>query len=349
MKSLLRKTFFTGFLSCAFLFAGCGGESNASEPEAPKGPDSVVTAGFAKGADVSWVTEMEDKGVKFYDKAGNVKECMALLKELGVNSIRLRVWVDPEGGWNGKQDVLAKAKRAAALGMRLMIDFHYSDTWADPGRQDKPKAWADYDLGRLEQAVAGHTKDVLGALKDNGVDVEWVQVGNETSGGMLWETGRADGSEFGNFTRFVNSGYDAVKSVYPDAKVIVHLNNGHDLQMYTWMFNGLSDNGAKWDVIGMSLYPEADNWQELTDRCLSNMKTLAGVYGKDVMLCEIGMPWDAPFAAAAMAKMMDGCKATEHCLGIFYWEPECYGGWNNYTKGAFDDSGRPTEVMDAFK
>ena len=348
MKGFLKKVMFLAAMSCACGAMGCSDDGSADIPEQAEPTDPVVDTGFAKGADVSWLTEMESRGVKFYDKAGNEKECMALMKELGVNAIRLRVWVDPEAGWNGKADVLAKAKRADALGMRLMIDFHYSDTWADPARQDKPKAWEGYGLEQLKQAVADHTADVLQALKGAGVDVDWVQVGNETSGGMLWETGRAYDQVFGNFVQLINSGYDAVKSVYPEAKVIIHLNNGFDLQMFTWMFNGLCDNGAKYDVIGMSLYPEADNWQTLTDQCLRNIDTLSDVYGKDVMLCEIGMPWDAPFAVEAMTKMMDGCKAAKRCLGIFYWEPECHNGWNGYTKGAFDDSGKPTAVMDTF-
>ena len=342
----MKKSIFACLLSCLFMFAGCGDDNNAPVPEPT--PEPEVPDGFAKGADVSWLTEMESNNIKFYDKFGNERECMELLKELGVNSIRLRVWVNPENGWNGKEDVLAKARRASALGMRLMIDFHYSDSWADPSKQNKPAAWANYDLEQLKQAVGNHTTDVLQALKDNNIDVEWVQVGNETSGGMLWETGRAEGSNFGNFTQLVNSGYDAVKKVYPDAKVIIHLNNGHELGMFTWMFDGLRDNGAKWDAIGMSLYPEDDNWRELTDRCLDNMKTLADMYDKDVVLCEIGMPWDSPYASTAIKKMMDGCKETERCLGLFYWEPECYNGWGGYTKGAFDNTGKPTAVMSVF-
>ncbi len=340
----MKKSIFACLLSCMFVFASCGENNDSPEPE----PEPEVENGFAKGADVSWLTEMESRGIKFFDKYGDERECMGLLKELGVNSIRLRVWVNPDNGWNGEQDVLVKAKRASSLGMRVMIDFHYSDSWADPSKQTKPTAWADYDLEQLKQAVAEHTIDVLSVLKDNDVDVEWVQVGNETSGGMLWETGRAEGSNFGNFTQLINSGYDAVKKIYPEAKVIVHLNNGQDLQMFTWMFNGLRDNGAKWDAIGMSLYPEDDNWRELTDQCLGNMKTLVDMYDKDVVLCEIGMPWDSPYAATAIKKMMDGCKSAERCLGMFYWEPECYNGWENYTKGAFDNSGRPTAVMNVF-
>ena len=151
-------------MSCACGAMGCSDGDSTEAPGQPEPTDPVVNTDFAKGADVSWLTEMESKGVKFYDKAGNEKECMALMKELGVNAIRLRVWVNPEAGWNGKADVLAKAKRAQALGLRLMIDFHYSDTWADPGHQDKPKAWEGYGLEQLKQAVADHTTDVLQAL-----------------------------------------------------------------------------------------------------------------------------------------------------------------------------------------
>ena len=141
-----------------------------------KEQESVIDReGFAKGADISSITQYENEGIKFYDSKGAEKECTALMKEIGMNSIRLRVWVNPTDGWCSAEDVLVKAIRAQKLGMRIMIDFHYSDTWADPGNQITPAAWADYDMFRLNLAVRQHTSSVLSLLKDNGVEVEWVQ------------------------------------------------------------------------------------------------------------------------------------------------------------------------------
>jgi arabinogalactan endo-1,4-beta-galactosidase len=336
-------------------FAACDG---GEDPRFPPPPEYDMS-GFARGADVSWLTEMEHGGVKFYDESGSEKECMALLRDVGMNSIRLRVWVDPDGGWCNKGDVLAKAFRAGALGMRLMIDFHYSDWWADPGQQNKPAAWTDMTLPELQNAVAAHTKDVLGTLKANGITPEWVQVGNETRNGMLWSadpddvenTGRADVS-MANYAKLNNAGYDAVKEVFPEAKVIVHLDSGSNNPLYRWLFDGLKNNGGKWDVIGMSLYPDPSDPKGLNDACMANIRDMISRHGSEVMICEVGMEWDAPAAAKefltdliAKAKAVEGGK----CLGVFYWEPQCHNGWKGYGKGAFDADGRPTEALDAFK
>jgi len=332
-------------LLCMVGVSSCSGDEEEKQQPEP----TQETAVFAKGADVSWLTEMEAAGKKFYDASGQEQECMSLLKSLGVNAIRLRVWVNPEGGYNGKQDVLQKALRAKALGLRLMIDFHYSDTWADPSKQTPPAAWAGHGITELKQDVADHTRDVLQTLKDNGVDVEWVQVGNETSSGMLWEVGRASGTTFSSFAALITAGYDAVKSVFPQAKVIVHLDRGQELTHLTWMFGGLKSSGAKYDAIGLSLYPEPSNWQSYTTQCLANIRTLISTYDKDVVVCEIGMSWDAASASDFVSTLLSGCRNIDRCTGLFYWEPECYGSWNGYTKGAFDASGRPTAALDAFK
>ncbi len=354
-------------LASALLFsvtgAGCSDDNTGAQPEKKTEYDMT---GFAKGVDVSWLTEMENDGKLFYDSLGRNKECLSLMQSLGCNAIRLRVWVNPADGWNGKDDVVAKAWRAQQLGFRLMIDFHYSDTWADPGNQTVPAAWSNFSADELKAAVSSHTTEVLQALKDRGCDVEWVQVGNETRDGMLFNdgdtavTGRCSKNP-ANFAAYVNAGYDAVKAVYPQAKVIVHVDEGNDLGRYTWLFGQLKANGGKWDVIGMSLYPDHDNWAQLADACLSNIEKLASQYACGVVVSEVGMAWDDTAAPDFMKKMVDGCKKISACEGIFYWEPEVYGGWkpasydnhtpawSAYTKGAFDAAGKPTAVFDAYK
>lgn len=359
MKNMIGKAL---LLASTLMFSITGTSCSNDAAATPEQEKKYDMTGFAKGADVSWLSEFESNGALFYDANGKPQECMALLRDLGMNSIRLRVWVNPDGGWCGKDDVVAKAWRAQKLGMRLMIDFHYSDTWADPGKQYVPAAWKDYSFEQMKQAVADHTRDVLTALKERNIDVEWVQVGNETSDGMLWNdadgadalavTGRAS-KNMANFAAYVNAGYNAVKAVYPDAKVIVHLDKGNKLSQYTWMFDGLKQHGAKWDVIGMSLYPDwitDQTWQQVSDDCLANMQTLATKYGCNVILSEIGMVWNSENAAPFLKKMVDGCKALSICEGVFYWEPETYGNLNGYDKGAFDDSGKPTVALqEAFK
>lgn len=359
MKNMIGKAL---LLASTLMFSITGTSCSNDDAVTPEQEKKYDMTGFAKGADVSWLTELESNGTLFYDANGKPQECMALLRDLGMNSIRLRVWVNPDGGWCGKDDVVAKAWRAQKLGMRLMIDFHYSDTWADPGKQYVPAAWKDYTFEQMKQAVADHTRDVLTALKERNIDVEWVQVGNETSDGMLWNdadgadalavTGRAS-KNMANFAAYVNAGYNAVKAVYPDAKVIVHLDKGNKLSQYTWMFDGLKQHGAKWDVIGMSLYPDwitDKTWQQVSDDCLANMQTLSTKYGCNVILSEIGMVWNSENAAPFLKKMVDGCKALSICEGVFYWEPETYGNLNGYDKGAFDDSGKPTVALqEAFK
>ena len=307
-------------------------------------------APFASGADVSWVTQMEANGKKFYNSTSTQMECMALLKSLGMNAIRLRVWVNPSDGWCNSQDLLVKAIRANNLGMRIMIDFHYSDVWADPAHQTKPAAWTSLSFVDLKAAVATHTTDVLNLLKTNGITPEWVQVGNETGDGMLWEDGRAS-KQMANYAALTNAGYDAVKAVFPDTKVIVHIQNGNDNGLFRWLFDGLKNNGGKWDVIGMSLYPTISNWPTMNISCLANMNDMVSRYGKKVMICEVGMSCDQPLSTKnfltdliAKTKLVTGNKG----LGLFYWEPECINSWNSYSLGAFDNTGKPTIALDAF-
>ena len=209
---------------------------------------------FWLGADISGTTELEARGTKLYNAKGEERENTALMKELGLNAVRLRVWVNPKAGFCSKEDVLVMALRAKVLGMAVMIDFHYSDWWADPAQQNIPEAWKDLNYKQMKKALAKHTRETLKLLKDNGIDVRWVQVGNETTNGFLWEMGRAS-TNMKQYAGLSQAGYKAVKKVFPKAEVIVHLDGGCDPNRYHFIFDGLRQYGAKWDMIGLSVYP----------------------------------------------------------------------------------------------
>jgi arabinogalactan endo-1,4-beta-galactosidase len=349
-----KKLFFVAFLCFAILAckksATPTGWGNTLPPGASGTPPPVDSA-FASGADIGWLTQMEASSIKFYDSAGISQDCIQILKGIGINSIRLRVWVNPTGGWCNTADVVAKAVRAKAMGMKILLDFHYSDTWADPGHQTIPAAWTGENLSQLVQSVSAHTDSVLTALKANGVTPTWVQVGNETNNGMLWPNGEASDS-MGNFAQLVNAGYNAVKAIDTSIKVVVHISNGYDNSLFEWMFDGLKSNGAHWDIIGMSLYPTASNWSTYNTECLANMNDMISRYGKQVMISEVGMSWtDSAACNSFLADLIGKVKSIPggNGLGVFYWEPESYNNWQGYGMGAFNNSGQPTIALNAFK
>jgi arabinogalactan endo-1,4-beta-galactosidase len=338
-----------------FFILSCSKKGNTPTPTpvtTPAYTPPVVASTFAKGADISWVTQMESSGIKFYDKNGNQQDLFALMKSLGINSIRLRAWVNPTAGWNNTADVVAKAIRAKSAGMKVLLDFHYSDTFADPGDQNTPAAWASLDLPHLITAMKNYTVGVLDTLQLNGVTPTWVQVGNETDNGMLFPLGNASNS-MANFAALVEAGYTAVKSVNSNIKVIVHVANGYDNSLFEYVFDGLKANGAQWDIIGMSLYPsyETSSVSVTDSECLANINTLIARYSTPVMLVEVGMP-ESP-ASASQSFLTDiitkvNSVANGNGLGVFYWEPEAYNNWQSYGLGAFDPTGKPTIAMDAF-
>ena len=249
--------------------------------------------GFARGADISWVSEMEHDGRSFRKKDGTQADILEVLKDCGFTAIRLRVWVDPYGGWSGKNDVVALSRRVSAAGMSLMVDFHYSDFFADPSRQQIPAAWdADKDnLAGMCTHVADHTKDVLQALKTAGVDVRWVQVGNETRNGMLWPAGQLWTSSgdipdgYKHLAELYNAGYKAAKAVYPNALVMPHLNNAYEDN--DWWFKRFKAAGANFDAIALSHYPQAESGMtaaQYNQKALNSIRQLHTAYGVPVIV-----------------------------------------------------------------
>lgn len=374
MNNFKWMTLAAGMALCLW---ACGGSSSNSDEPTPSPtpdptPEPTPTVTFAKGADISWATEYESKGYKFYNAQGEQHECTKLMKELGLDAIRLRVWVDPKehDNWCNTADVVNKAKRAKAEGMDVMIDFHYSDWWADPSKQNIPAAWANHSYEQMKSDVATHTKEVLNALKSAGVTPKWVQVGNETSNGMLWPMGQADKNPK-QYAGLFAAGYQAVKEVFAEAIVIVHLDNGWKTSLYDWNLDILKNNGAKWDMIGMSVYPywtlmpETNSGYTTADQviagAISNIKHVAERYNCDVMVVETGMQCadgktgqlaDAATLAAGkkqLASLIKQCRDNTNgrCKGVFYWEPECKP--SQYALGAFTEDGKPTVIMDAFK
>ncbi len=345
------------FISTFFLYS-CAKANTPNEtppvvitPVTPTTPTPPVdTFFYAKGADIGWLSQMEAEGKKFYDANGNQKDCIELLKSKGINSIRLRVWVNPSTIYCGTADVISQAKRAQNLGMKIMIDFHYSDWWADPGKQNKPAAWKNLAFDALTTTLYNYTKDVVSQLKTNGVTPTWIQIGNETNDGMLWEEGRASKS-MANFSALIAAGAKAVRETSPSSKVIVHVSNGYDNAMFRWIFDGLKTNNVDYDVIAMSLYPSAANWQLINDQCYVNMLDMVSRYNKEIMISEVGMDYTkATECRGFLTDIISKNKslANHKGLGVFYWEPECFNNWQGYNMGAFDNNGKPTIAMDAF-
>ena len=320
-----------------------------------------ATKDFVKGADVGFLAGQERHGVKFHDRNGRERECLELLKnDYQMSGIRLRVWVNPRNGDCGKEEVLAMARRVKALGMDLMIDFHYADSWADPAKQPIPAAWKDHTYKQMRKDLRRHTIEVLSLLKRNGIEPRWVQVGNETANGLLWPMGHIEKNPE-QYAGFIRAGYDAVKKVLPKAIVIVHLDRGHKQDLYDWNLDIVRKYGGKWDMIGMSLYPywameghpELNADQIITD-CMANIRHVSEKYGCDVMIVETGFevnmqhPEVMDEGRRQLTRVIHEARTqtNNRCRGVFYWEPQCLPG--GYKLGAFDSNAAPTAIMEAF-
>ena len=246
---------------------------------------------FIKGMDVSSLKELEQLGAKYY-KDGQEKDLLEILKEYGANSIRLRLWNDPYSesgipygaGNNDLKTTIELAKRAQDLGYGLLLDVHYSDFWADPGKQCIPKAWQGMNVPQLEEAVCDFTKETLLALKEAGVFPTMIQVGNELSNGLLWPYGKVP--EYENIARFLNAGIWAARSVAPDLPIMLHLDNGGNNELYRTWFDEFMKRGEDFDVIGLSYYPF---WHGTLQQLEDNMNDISERYGKELIVAEVSM------------------------------------------------------------
>lgn len=246
---------------------------------------------FIKGMDLSTLLEMERCGAKYFDH-GTEKDILRIMKEYDVDTIRLRLWNDPKSesgepygaGNNDLAETIAIGKKVTEAGLGVLLNFHYSDFWADPGKQIKPKAWANYGVEELEKAVYDFTEESLTKVLESGVNVTLIQVGNELSNGLLWPEGQVP--NYDNIARFVSAGIRACRKVNPDIPIMIHLDNGGNNELYRRWFDNYIDRGADFDYIGLSYYPF---WHGRLDQLESNMNDIAVRYGKDLIIAEVSM------------------------------------------------------------
>ncbi|WP_302937572.1 glycosyl hydrolase 53 family protein [Megamonas funiformis] len=358
-------------------------------------PIENLSTDFIKGADVSIMPELERNGTKFYDN-GIEQDGLTILKNHGVNWIRVRIWnnpyvVGPEGVGGGNTDeakAIEMAKRAKALGMKVLVDFHYSDFWVDPGQQKKPDAWKNDSGDKLVDDVYAYTAKVMQDFNAQGVTPDMVQVGNELNNGMLWTEAQLtednpNGYKF--LAKLLNAGLQAVHDNDKDNKVktMIHL-AGVDVNLYHTFFDNLivKNKVNDFDIIGMSFYPF---WHGTMDDLKNTMNDVSAKYNKDVIAVETAFGYtleDADFEKnnfGTNEEKVGGYKATvqgqatglrdvmatvasvndNRGLGIFYWAPDWVinekVGWKSNGGGngwdnltLFDTKGNALESMDTF-
>lgn len=300
---------------------------------------------FIKGVDVSSILALEDSGVKFYNQDGKKQDIFKTLGQSGVNYVRVRVWNDPYdsqgngygGGNNDVEKVIEIGKRATANGMQVLVDFHYSDFWADPAKQQVPKAWKQLSFEDKKTALHDFTADSLQAMEDAGVDIGMVQIGNETNGAMAGE------KDWNRMSELFNEGSRAVRALDPEILVALHFTNPETAGRYASIAKTLEDNKVDYDVFASSYYPF---WHGTLKNLSSVLKNVSDTYDKKVMVAETsyaytaedgdghentapkstGQTLDYPITvqgqthavrdvAAAVAEIGDAG------LGVFYWEP----------------------------
>lgn len=338
-------------LSFSFTLLAC----NDKEKPKPKPPVPPAETTFFRGADISWLAQMEATGYVFYDENGNPSDCLDLLTARGINAVRLRVFVHPSShpisGHCSPEETALMAARCRQKGLDVMIDFHYSDTWADPGHQTKPAAWAAVPFAALKDSVYTHTYQTIQLLKQAGVTPKWVQIGNEIPSGMLWPDGHVNNPL--QLAQLINSGNQAVKDLDTAIQTIVHIDQGNDNGRFRWFFDLMQQNGAQFDIIGASYYPHwlgTDYTVTISDLG-NNLNDMVARYNKPVMIVEVGGDYwqvqnSKDLLVATIGTALD--VPNKQCLGVFYWEPQGAKPWSGYQLNCWQDNGRPSPALDAF-
>ncbi|HDS9457928.1 TPA: arabinogalactan endo-beta-1,4-galactanase [Enterobacter asburiae] len=312
----------------------CGLAASAFAAEAVKTrPFNAMPADFIKGADISTLLEAEQHGAKFYNQNGQQQDAIAILKANGVNTVRLRLWVDPQdasgntygGGSNNLENTIALAKRVKAQGLKLLLDFHYSDFWTDPGKQFKPKAWEKMDYPQLKTAIHDYTRDTIARFKKEGVLPDMVQIGNEINGGMLWPEGKSWGQGGGEFDRLaglLNAAIGGLKENLTggeQVKIMLHLAEGTKNDTFRWWFDEIAKRDVPFDIIGLSMYTY---WNGPISALKANMDDISKRYNKDVIVVE-----------AAYGYTLENCDNAENS---FQAKEEKDGGYPGIVQGQYD-------------
>jgi arabinogalactan endo-1,4-beta-galactosidase len=317
----------------------------------PATPAAAANTLTMLGADVSSLQRSIDLGATYYNASGAAANALDIIKNKGVNYVRLRVWNNPASGYNNLAKVLAYAKTVKAKGLSLMIDFHYSDTWADPGKQYKPAAWASHGIGALQTDVYDYTYSVCSQLKAQGTTPDSVQIGNEINVGMLWNDGKVTNNDFTNLSLLLKSGYNATKACNSGTKVIIHTADADSDANARWFYDGITAKGVKWDITGLSYYCM---WHGSLSNLYNVIADVKSRYGKSVIIAETAYPFTAanadseansvsgsapcsgyPASWAGQASEFTAVQNTARnagAVGVFYWEPTWYAisgnGWD---------------------
>lgn len=340
-------------------------------------------APFITGFDASYVSRVEDGGGIYRNTAGDPAEIFQTLASYNIDIIRLRVWVDPSAGYNNQEDVLRLAQRAHEAGLGLLIDFHYSDDWADPGKQVKPKAWRELDFEALETAVFTHTEAVIAALIAQGTPPNMVQIGNEIINGMVWPEGRVGlgaplhpDVQWQQLTTLLKAGVAGVRATGSDAQIMMHIDYGGAQNVKArWFFDHLIEAEVPFDLIGLSYYPQ---WHGTLDELAFNIQDTVARYQQPVIIVETSTLWTLAWndwtdnAYGLPEHLHPGFEATPQgqqaflqavvdvaksggAMGVFYWggewiaaHPEDQNGsvWEN--QALFDFDGRPLPALTTF-